>query len=83
MNASTNGNAASIFTTSGGAMRKFRHEAPGRDDRREHRRRGADGLLPVHRLEGVVLRRPARARAATAIEFYTEKKVVITRWPEA
>src|SRR5262249_47423365 len=30
-----------------------------RDDRHQRRRAGADGLVPVHRLEPVVLRRPA------------------------
>ena len=35
----------------------------GRHDRRQHRRRRAGRLLPVLRLEGLVPRRPARARA--------------------
>ena len=34
----------------------------GRDDRRQHRRRGAGRLLPVQRVEGLVPRRPPRAR---------------------
>ena len=37
----------------------------GRHDRRQHRRRGAGGVLPVLGLEGLLLRRPARPRRAT------------------
>jgi len=82
LNASTKGNAASIFTTSGGAMRKFRHEAQA-------------GMLGVN----VGVAAPMsffpftgwkdsffgdlHAHGRDAIEFYTEKKVVITRWPDA
>ena len=60
MNASPKGNAASIFTTSGGAMRKFRYHAEA-------------GMIGVN--IGV-------AAPMSFFPFYTEKKVVITRWPE-
>jgi malonate-semialdehyde dehydrogenase (acetylating)/methylmalonate-semialdehyde dehydrogenase len=80
LNSSTKGNAASIFTTSGGAMRKFRYEAEA-------------GMLGVN----IGVAAPMaffpftgwkdsffgdlHAHGRDAIEFYTEKKVVITRWP--
>jgi malonate-semialdehyde dehydrogenase (acetylating)/methylmalonate-semialdehyde dehydrogenase len=82
MNSSPKGNAASIFTTSGGAMRKFRYEAQA-------------GMIGVN----IGVAAPMsffpftgwkdsffgdlHAHGRDAIEFYTEKKVVITRWPNA
>jgi malonate-semialdehyde dehydrogenase (acetylating) / methylmalonate-semialdehyde dehydrogenase len=82
LNASTKGNAASIFTTSGGAMRKFRYEAE-------------CGMLGVN----IGVAAPMsffpftgwkdsffgdlHAHGRDAIDFYTEKKVVISRWPQA
>ncbi len=74
------GNAASIFTTSGAAARKFRYEAPA----------GNIGInigvaAPVDHFPfsgwkesffGVL-----HGQGRDAVEFYTEKKVVIERWP--
>lgn len=74
------GNAASIFTTSGAAARKFRYEAPA----------GNIGInigvaAPVAHFPfsgwkesffGVL-----HGQGRDAVEFYTEKKVVIERWP--
>ena len=81
LNASAKGNAASLFTTSGAAMRKFRYEAQA-------------GMLGVN----IGVAAPMsffpftgwkesffgdlHAHGRDAIEFYTEKKVVITRWPK-
>ncbi|HXV56744.1 MAG TPA: CoA-acylating methylmalonate-semialdehyde dehydrogenase [Gaiellaceae bacterium] len=81
LNSSTKGNAASIFTTSGGAMRRFRHDAQA-------------GMLGVN----IGVAAPMaffpftgwkdsffgdlHANGSDAIDFYTEKKVVITRWPQ-
>ena len=81
MNASPKGNAASIFTSSGGAMRKFRYEAEA-------------GMIGVN----IGVAAPMsffpftgwkdsffgdlHAHGRDAIDFYPEKKVVITRWPE-
>jgi malonate-semialdehyde dehydrogenase (acetylating) / methylmalonate-semialdehyde dehydrogenase len=81
LNASTKGNAASIFTTSGAAMRRFRYEAEA-------------GMLGVN----IGVAAPMsffpftgwkdsffgdlHAHGRDAIDFYTEKKVVITRWPQ-
>jgi malonate-semialdehyde dehydrogenase (acetylating) / methylmalonate-semialdehyde dehydrogenase len=80
LNSSTKGNAASIFTTSGGAMRRFRYEAQA-------------GMLGVN----IGVAAPMsffpftgwkesffgdlHAHGRDAIEFFTEKKVVISRWP--
>jgi malonate-semialdehyde dehydrogenase (acetylating)/methylmalonate-semialdehyde dehydrogenase len=80
LNSSTKGNAASIFTTSGGAMRRFRYEAEA-------------GMLGVN----IGVAAPMsffpftgwkdsffgdlHAHGRDAIDFYTEKKVVISRWP--
>jgi malonate-semialdehyde dehydrogenase (acetylating)/methylmalonate-semialdehyde dehydrogenase len=82
LNSSTKGNAASIFTTSGGAMRRFRYEAEA-------------GMLGVN----IGVAAPMaffpftgwkdsffgdlHAHGRDAIDFFTEKKVVITRWPKA
>jgi malonate-semialdehyde dehydrogenase (acetylating)/methylmalonate-semialdehyde dehydrogenase len=82
MNSSPKGNAASIFTTSGGAMRRFRHDAE-------------SGMIGVN----IGVAAPMsffpftgwkesffgdlHAHGRDGIEFYTEKKVVITRWPDA
>src|SRR5919108_1201669 len=81
LNSSTKGNAASLFTTSGGAMRRFRYEAEA-------------GMLGVN----IGVAAPMsffpftgwkdsffgdlHAHGRDAIDFYTEKKVVITRWPK-
>ena len=79
LNSSSTGNAASLFTTSGAAMRKFRYEAE-------------CGMLGVN----IGVAAPMsffpftgwkdsffgdlHAHGRDAIDFYTEKKVVITRW---
>ena len=79
LNSSSKGNAASLFTTSGAAMRKFRYEAE-------------CGMLGVN----IGVAAPMsffpftgwkdsffgdlHAHGRDAIDFYTEKKVVITRW---
>ena len=81
MNSSTKGNAASIFTTSGQAMRKFRYEAEA-------------GMLGVN--IGVAapmsyfpfggwkdsLFGDLNAHGTDSIDFYTDKKTVVTRWPK-
>ena len=62
MQAHPNANATSIFTSSGKAAREFAQARDGVDGRRQHRRRRADGVLPVRRREGQLLRRPEGAR---------------------
>jgi len=50
-----------------------------RQHRHQHRSRRAHGLLPFQRMEKQLLRRSPRA-GRDAIEFYTDKKVVVERW---
>jgi malonate-semialdehyde dehydrogenase (acetylating)/methylmalonate-semialdehyde dehydrogenase len=75
------GNAASIFTRSGAAARKFRHEVPA----------GNVGVnvgvaAPVAQFPFSGWRDSffgvQHAQGRDAVEFYTEKKVVIERWPK-
>jgi malonate-semialdehyde dehydrogenase (acetylating)/methylmalonate-semialdehyde dehydrogenase len=74
------GNAASIFTRSGAAARQFRHEVPA----------GNVGVnvgvaAPVAQFPFSGWRESffgvQHAQGRDAVEFYTEKKVVIERWP--
>jgi len=74
------GNAASIFTRSGAAARQFRHEVPA----------GNVGVnvgvaAPVAQFPfsgwGDSFFGVQHAQGRDAVEFYTEKKVVIERWP--
>ena len=58
----TNANTATapaIFTRSGYAARAVQAALQRRHDRHQRRRAGPDGLVPLHRLEPIVLRRPA------------------------
>jgi len=75
------GNAASIFTRSGAAARQFRHEVPA----------GNVGInvgvaAPVAQFPFSGWRDSffgvQHAQGRDAVEFYTEKKVVIERWPK-
>ena len=54
------GNASAIFTRSGAVARAFRRKVTARNGRNQRSRPGLDGVLPVRRLEGLVLRRSAR-----------------------
>ena len=63
INANPYGNGTAIFTSlrrGGPAVPARRH---GRHDRHQRADPGADGLLLLRRLEGLAVRRPARARA--------------------
>ena len=62
MEAHPNANATSIFTSSGKDGARVQPSRDGVDGRRQHRRRGADGLLPVRRRARQLLRRPQGAR---------------------
>ena len=66
LNASRYGNAASIFTRSGAAARTFKRRAEAGMLGVNVGVAAPDVLLPVLRLEGVVLRRPARDGCPTA-----------------
>ena len=62
VNASRFGNGTSIFTESGAAVRRYRHDVQAGMVGRQHRRRRAGRVLPVLGLEGQLPRRPPRPR---------------------
>lgn len=75
------GNAASIFTTSGAAARKFRYEAPAGNIGINIGVAAPMAYFPFSGWKdsffGV-----EHAQGRDGVEFYTEKKVVIERWPK-
>jgi len=75
------GNAASIFTGSGAAARKFRYEAPAGNIGINIGVAAPMAYFPFSGWKdsffGVV-----HGQGRDAVEFYTEKKVVIERWPK-
>ncbi len=75
------GNAASIFTTSGAAARKFRYEAPAGNIGVNIGVAAPMAYFPFSGWKdsffGVV-----HGQGRDGVEFYTEKKVVIERWPK-
>jgi len=75
------GNAASIFTTSGSAARKFRYEAQAGNIGINIGVAAPMAYFPFSGWKdsffGV-----AHSQGRDGIEFYTEKKVVIERWPK-
>jgi malonate-semialdehyde dehydrogenase (acetylating)/methylmalonate-semialdehyde dehydrogenase len=75
------GNAASIFTTSGAAARKFRYEVPAGNVGVNIGVAAPMAYFPFSGWKesffGVV-----HAQGRDAIEFYTDKKVIVERWPK-
>ncbi len=75
------GNAASIFTTSGAAARKFRYDAPAGNIGVNIGVAAPMAYFPFSGWKesffGTV-----HAQSHDAVEFYTDKKVVIERWPQ-
>jgi malonate-semialdehyde dehydrogenase (acetylating)/methylmalonate-semialdehyde dehydrogenase len=75
------GNAASIFTASGAAARKFRYEAPAGNIGVNVGVAAPMAFFPFSGWKdsffGVL-----HGQGRDAVEFYTEKKVVIERWPK-
>lgn len=75
------GNAASIFTGSGAAARKFRYEAPAGNIGVNIGVAAPMAHFPFSGWKesffGVV-----HAQGRDGVEFYTEKKVVVERWPK-
>jgi malonate-semialdehyde dehydrogenase (acetylating)/methylmalonate-semialdehyde dehydrogenase len=73
------GNQASLFTSSGAAARKFRHEAPAGNVGINVGVAAPMAYFPFSGWKdsffGVM-----HAQGRDAVEFYTEKKVVIERW---
>ena len=79
VNNSPFGNTSSIFTSDGKSAREYAHAGGGRHDGREHRGRGADGVLPVLGMEASFFG-DLHAHGKDAVDFYTEQKVIMTRW---
>jgi len=81
LNRSPYGNQASLFTSSGAAARKFRHEAAAGNIGINIGVAAPMACFPFSGWKdsffGVL-----HGQGRDAVEFYTEKKVVIERWPE-
>lgn len=74
------GNAASIFTSDGAAARKFRHEAPAGNVGVNIGVAAPMAYFPFSGWRASFLG-ALHAQGRDAVEFYTDKKVVIERWP--
>ena len=74
------GNAASIFTGSGAAARKFRHEVPAGNVGINVGVAAPMAFFPFSGWKGSFFG-ALHAQGRDAVEFYTEKKIVIERWP--
>jgi malonate-semialdehyde dehydrogenase (acetylating)/methylmalonate-semialdehyde dehydrogenase len=75
------GNQASIFTTSGAAARKFRYEAPAGNIGINIGVAAPMAYFPFSGWKDSFLG-VLHGQGRDAVEFYTEKKVVIERWPK-
>ena len=75
------GNAASIFTTSGAAARKFRYEAPAGNIGVNVGVAAPMAFFPISGWKDSFFG-ALHGQGRDAVEFYTEKKVVIERWPK-
>jgi malonate-semialdehyde dehydrogenase (acetylating)/methylmalonate-semialdehyde dehydrogenase len=74
------GNAASIFTSSGAAARQFRYEAPAGNIGINIGVAAPMAYFPFSGWKDSFLG-VLHGQGRDAVEFYTEKKVVIERWP--
>ncbi|MBI4889462.1 MAG: CoA-acylating methylmalonate-semialdehyde dehydrogenase [Acidobacteria bacterium] len=74
------GNASSIFTSSGAAARKFRNQSPTGNVGVNIGVAAPMAYFPFSGWKGSFLG-VMHAQGRDAIEFYTDKKVVIERWP--
>ena len=75
------GNAASIFTSSGAAARKFRHSAPTGNVGVNIGVAAPMAYFPFSGWKDSFLG-VLHGQGRDAVEFYTDKKVVIERWPK-
>ncbi|HLI84773.1 MAG TPA: CoA-acylating methylmalonate-semialdehyde dehydrogenase [Bryobacteraceae bacterium] len=75
------GNAASIFTSSGAAARKFRYEAPTGNVGVNIGVAAPMAYFPFSGWKDSFLG-VLHGQGRDAVEFYTDKKVVIERWPK-
>lgn len=75
------GNAASIFTSNGAAARKFRYEAPAGNIGINIGVAAPMAYFPFSGWKDSFLG-VLHGQGRDAIEFYTDKKVVVERWPK-
>ncbi|MGH9945308.1 MAG: aldehyde dehydrogenase family protein, partial [Pyrinomonadaceae bacterium] len=75
------GNAASVFTASGAAARKFRYEAPAGNIGVNIGVAAPMAYFPFSGWKDSFLG-VLHGQGRDAVEFYTDKKVVIERWPK-
>ena len=78
---SSYGNAASIFTTSGASARKFRYQAPAGNIGVNIGVAAPMAYFPFSGWKDSFLG-VLHGQGRDAVEFYTDKKVVIERWPK-
>jgi malonate-semialdehyde dehydrogenase (acetylating) / methylmalonate-semialdehyde dehydrogenase len=78
---SSYGNAASIFTSSGNTARKFRYEAPAGNIGVNIGVAAPMAYFPFSGWKDSFLG-VLHGQGRDAVEFYTDKKVVIERWPK-
>jgi malonate-semialdehyde dehydrogenase (acetylating)/methylmalonate-semialdehyde dehydrogenase len=78
---SSYGNASSIFTSSGAAARKFRNLAPTGNVGINIGVAAPMAYFPFSGWKGSFLG-VLHAQGRDAVEFYTDKKVVVERWPK-
>ncbi len=81
LNRSAYGNAASIFTTSGASARKFRYDAAAGNIGVNIGVAAPMAYFPFSGWKDSFLG-VLHGQGRDAVEFYTEKKVVIERWPK-
>ena len=81
LSGSAYGNAASIFTSSGAAARKFRYEAPAGNIGINIGVAAPMAYFPFSGWKDSFLG-VLHGQGRDAVEFYTDQKVVIERWPK-
>jgi malonate-semialdehyde dehydrogenase (acetylating)/methylmalonate-semialdehyde dehydrogenase len=81
VNASAYGNMACLFTSSGAAARKFRYEAQAGNIGINIGVAAPMAFFPFSGWKGSFFG-DMHAQGRDAIEFYTQKKVVVERWPK-
>jgi malonate-semialdehyde dehydrogenase (acetylating)/methylmalonate-semialdehyde dehydrogenase len=81
VNASAFGNMACIFTSSGAAARKFRYEARVGNVGVNIGTPAPMAFFPFSGWKGSFFG-DLHAQGKDAIEFYTDKKIVVERWPK-
>jgi malonate-semialdehyde dehydrogenase (acetylating)/methylmalonate-semialdehyde dehydrogenase len=81
VNASAFGNMACIFTSSGAAARKFRYEAKAGNIGINIGVAAPMAFFPFSGWKGSFFG-DLHAQGKDAVEFYTDKKIVVERWPK-